>query len=81
MKKCKYCDYEEGAICTTPLARKVVKIGVLGEILTDVSIGDTSDGIVLFVTTGIFPGNEDFICKKLKIKYCPMCGRKFSKEG
>lgn len=76
------CEYCRTDTLTEPLITFNVNCGIMGKIRNDVSVLEkiNLDGSRWFLSselnTGI--GVKE---KRIKINYCPICGRKLEKEG
>lgn len=70
MKKCEYCDGEFGNCPRNFILRELLNFGELGDIALSLVLFDDK---WLSCTLG----NTE---KVVKIKYCPMCGRKLEPE-
>lgn len=70
MKKCLYCDGKHGEDATKDIYRGTANLGEFGEESLSVYLYDDQWLEFCFGDLG----------RRIKIKYCPMCGRKLEAE-
>ena len=71
MSECKYCDCKKGDSPTKSVIFETLNGGIFGPIILDLDIYEDASMVA---------GLGDDVVAKVKIKYCPMCGRKLELE-
>ena len=77
MEKCEYCERYEDIVGTDPKPNEPILIKVMTNMLgkdQEISVQYWPDELYLYWSND----REDVVLDKIKINFCPMCGRKLT---